>query len=275
MKTLIYLTIILIISNYTISNNAACAASSYCNACASDSSTCSYCYSFGLGTVKQKVWDTQNTGTVCTGTMPTTWMVNGCKYYNSALTSNFVYPTATESNAVHPRCVVCDGKRILHYSTEATDETCTDHPPADMKTCLVISDCIQTICKTNATTSYTCAQCIYNKYPTTVSSTTGEVTTCGEPTTAIANCILYNVDTSSGSVVYVCLGCDTGYAADGTFASCIAHTGEEGCKQLQSDNVGCYLCWHAYYFSGSVCILSSFVKFLVGFVGFAALLVLQ
>lgn len=188
--------------------------------------------------------------------------------------SNILYPTATVGVTFHPRCMACDGKKFLHYSSAAVAETCTDTAPTDMASCVEISNCKQTMCKTNATTAYLCVLCDYGKYPTAISTTTGYNTACGSVVTEIANCQLYSHGVSGTTITYYCAGCNSGYAANYGNSACVTFA-DEGCKTLQSDGSSCAECWWSWGFNGAVCIFRSYISALAGLVSLVALLLVQ
>lgn len=271
----------LAIANYAQSAAAACASTSYCQACASGATSCTDCLSWGVGDLKDKVF-AANPGTACTGTMPATWKVTDCKI-NQGYASATLIPTTVVGVTNHPRCAFCDSKKFLYYSTAATTETCSDTAPTTMTTCLEITNCQQTVCKTNATTEYKCSVCAAGYYPTAVSTTTGFNTACGTVTTAIANCSVYSHAVVGGVTSYVCGMCNTNYAVKNDNSACVSHTTATGCLKLQSDDVNCYECQQGYYFSGATCVntgittptTKAFNIALISLFAFASLLLLQ
>ena len=270
MKTMICLIVMLAISKYASAAVCTMAITNYCQTC--DGAACGSCYNWGNGTYADKNWAAQNSVS-CSGDLPLGYKVTNC-LINAGYGSALLYPTSTVSASSHPRCLQCDGKKFLHYSTAATTETCTDTAPTDMASCVEISDCMQTICKTNATTAYGCNQCAYDKYPTGVSTTTLYNTSCGAVVTAIANCQLYSYSVSGTTITYTCKGCNEGYSANYTYTACTAFT-DKGCKTLQSDGTSCGECWWSYAFSGATCLLRSYVGAFIGLISFVALLLVQ
>jgi len=173
-------------------------------------------------------------------------------------------------------CQDCNGKKFLTYSTAAAGTTCTDTAPTMTSgTCAEIANCAQTVCITNATTnSVYCAACSNGAWPATVNGGVTLTCTTTQPTGAIANCYYNGNSSATTTVTHTCFGCNTGFAVNST-GSCTAHTASEGCNSLQSDNTNCHTCWPAYYFSGALCVLKSFVGVLVGLAAFITLLILQ
>lgn len=270
MKIMICLIAMLAITNYTRAAICTMAITDYCQSC--DAAACTKCYTWGNGTYADKTWAT-STAITCTSALPSGFKVTNClvNYSHSKVLQN---ATSTVAITSHPRCVKCDGKKFLHFSMAATTETCTDTAPTDMASCVEIANCMQTMCKTDATTAYGCVQCDYDKYPTAVSTTTTLNTACGTVVTAINNCILYSHTIVSGVAVYNCSGCASGYVTTMDLKACLTFT-DEGCKSLQMDNTSCGECWWSYAFSGSVCLSRSYVGALAGLISFVALLLVQ
>jgi len=269
MKTLICLVVMLAISSYASALCTAVAAS-FCQSCTS--AACDSCYNYGNGTNKDKIWATSS-ATTCTGTLPATWKVTNC-LINASYGASTLNASTVVAATSHPRCTICDGKKFLYYASTATTETCSDTAPTAMTSCLEIANCMTTVCKTDATTAYSCAQCNDDKYPTGVSTTTSYNTACGSVTTAITNCYRYTHSVSSGVVSYYCNACKSGYAIAYAGTSCIVNA-DPGCFKFTSGDVFCGECWYAYYFSGAVCIAKSYVGVMIGLIAFIGLFLVQ
>merc|ERR1712050_498624 len=273
MKLIIALTVILALSNYAHTAAAACVAASWCQSCGSGSSACSDCCNFAQGTNKNKIWATA-AATTCAGTNGLA--ITDCLYYRSTMTGSAttINATTTALTSGVLYCALCNNKNFLTYSTAAVGNTCTDTAPTMTSgTCATISGCKQVVCITNATTlSVYCAGCENGQWPATA-NTSGQVLTCTstKPSTAIANCYYNSNSSGSATLTHSCAGCDTGYALNNAGTACVAHTASEGCAALQTDNTNCQTCWPAYYFSGALCVLKSFVGVLVGLAAFITL----
>jgi len=155
MKLALCLIAILACANYAQSAAAACASTSYCQSCGSGATTCSSCYSAATGDLKNKTWTTSTTA-VCGGTIPTTWQVTDCLYNSTGFTASQLNPSTVVAVTNHPRCQVCNNKKYLHYANTATTETCTDTAPSTMTSCTQVTNCAQTVCKTDTTTAHYC-----------------------------------------------------------------------------------------------------------------------
>jgi len=270
MKTIVCIVVMLALSNYALTAVCSAVAASFCQSCSG--AACSSCYNLGVGTNKDKIW-ASSSATTCTGTLPAGYKVTNC-FINAVYGASTLNASSTVAVTSHPRCSRCDGKKFLYYSNAATTETCSDTAPTAMTTCLEIANCKQTVCKTDATTAYYCAGCDDGKYPTGVSTTTGYNTACGNVSTAITNCKSYWHNVSNSVVTYYCGSCNDGFAVSSAGTSCVAYT-DPGCLSLQSGDAVCGTCWHAYYFSGAVCIKKSYVGILVGLIAFVGLLLVQ
>jgi len=280
MKTFITIVVLLAIAQVALSAAAACPAASFCQSCAGGATACSSCYTLGVGTNKDKVWAT-STSTSCTGALPAIWKVTNCFINNISSATVINAASTTLGTNYQSRCGFCDGQKFFNKVDNGTAQSCSDTAPSGMTTCVEIANCWQTVCNSAATVLTYCAACQYDTYPTysTSGTTSGYITSCSTtvPSTAIANCTSHSGSVAGTTVTRSCGGCKTGYAVASTGLTCIAHTGtnSEGCLSLDADGVSCTTCWHAYYFSTSVCILKSFVGALAGAVAFVTLLLLQ
>lgn len=280
MKTFITVVVLLAIAQYAQSAAAACPASAFCASCGSAATTCSSCYNLGVGTNKDKIWST-STSNVCSGALPAIWKVTNCGINSYAGATTINAATTSLGTYYSGRCSFCDGKKFFTKVDNGTAQACTDTAPSGMTTCVEIANCSQVVCNSAATALTYCNGCDYDTYPTysTSGTTSGYITSCSStvPTTAIANCTSHTGSVTGTTVTRYCGGCKTGFAVNSTYTACVAHTGtnSEGCQILQTDGTNCASCWHAYYFSTSVCILKSFVGVLVGLAGFVSLLLLQ
>jgi len=281
MKLFITLTVILAISSYANTAAAACVAASWCQACASASSTCAMCYSYAQGTNKNKIWATSG-ATTCGSTNVTP--ITDCLYYTSAFMSNSANANAAQTtlstnfNGVL-LCSKCNGKNFVTMTNNTAGNTCTDTAPTMTSgTCAVIANCEQTVCITNAASnSVYCQACSNGAWPATASN--GEAITCTttKPASAVVNCYYNQASITGSTITQGCGGCDSGYALNTTptINACVLHVASAGCMILQSDLTNCYSCWPSYYFSGALCVLKSFVGVLVGLVAFVTLLIVQ
>lgn len=231
------------LENITVPN---CAAKNFCQKCID--TLCTRCFTWGIGIDKDKAFDIYG-GAACTADITSSYKVIDCLInYGSSAT---MYAQQDIKEPIHPRCSICDNKKYLYYDTNLLEETCSDIPPKNMKTCTEIENCVQTICITNLLYQL-CIQCNENFYPFDKHEVMGYPQSCAIAGDPITNCKYYGYYMADGEIPSIgCFGCVTGYAVNFSY-TCTAWV-DDNCVTLTSDTRYCLECWPGYYFSGSTC----------------------
>ena len=248
-----------------------CAATSYCQSCLDDATTCSTCYNWGKGTVAlDKTWAASSGSSVCSGTLLAAYKVTDClenEYVSQALSYSGITAVAVTT---HPRCVLCDNKKFITFNGTSADELCTNTAPTmSNPSCLEIEHCAMTVCVNDAAPSTWCVFCIDHRKPvqsTTQLGASGEwgyrIASCStELTVTITNCINYVIDPSSSSdtIAYNCYDCVGGFAVAVSNKSCVTYSIDAACRKIGLSGY-CNVCYASYYFDGTgLCKLRSFM----------------
>jgi len=227
-----------------------CAATSYCMGCSSTATTgCTACFNWGTGKVGARKLSASTPFTCTTALSVKT---TDCQVYTGMATN-----TGTSGT-----CSLCKSKTWRNEAMSAANVntmTCSN-TAINTTTCTKASEvanCEQMVCRDYASagsTDYTKCGVCKKDYWGTVDATTGLYTACGKTGTApITNCqVYYSTGTTNG-----CYVCKSKFAVKSTGASCVAFTKDSNCRQLQSDDINCSMCWAAYYWNATVCKLSA------------------
>jgi len=202
-------------------------ATSFCQGNQDGNALCSTCHN---SNTNARVKGTDN---LCTAVNAN--LVTDCAYFSNALTT-----TRTESD-----CQQCDSKDWLSVTVVATVPTilCSDTAAVTATCSTTVTNCDQSLCYTNTTTTVGCMLC-KSGYTGTGAAVGPGLTSCA--TTTIANC-----DIGRGTD---CFKCNSGYAVTSTTnTTCTAYTGDSNCRKLGTGNAYCAECHWGYIFNLLVC----------------------
>lgn len=261
MKLLITAAVILTIFSHTYTTPA-CLAASFCQGCdTTDTSKCSFCYTWGALSMAGSA----AAATTCTAAVPSTYAITSCLEYGLFSPDNVYTSMAVPAIANSPRCKICDGKTYLNIDAAAATETCSDTGLTLTGTVYICSEpiegCAQTVCYKSASAEYKwCNRCSNNYYPSGIvqmdSATTFRAASCTKGI-MISYCYYYIVNGTSN--VPACESCQDGFVASYDFSGCeAADSTTSFCNSLAVASVSgtaktCGICWTGAYFNGASC----------------------